>query len=290
MRRVSTPAIAALAAALVFTIATVSSVHADLADGVSAYDGGDYETAIAEFTAAAQAGDPGAQLALANMMQYGEGMQRDTASAAVWYRLAAERGDAVAQINLAELTRTGTGPEADPEGAYFWLSLAVRSGHRWAIAALPDYKRDLNLDAAALKRIDRRLANWRPFVAVDPVSGPAEVQDAATLSIASQSFRLTGIDVLAPGTRCMVRGNEHDCGHISSTALMDIVIGATVRCEPQVLSAKDGTRTAYCEADGYDLSFGMIYAGWATAAGDAIAHYQETERRARQAHRGLWHE
>jgi len=284
------PTIAALAAALVLTIVTVSSVHADLADGVSAYDGGDYETAIAEFSAAAQTGDTGAQLALANMMHFGEGMQRDIAGAAVWYRRAAERGDAVAQINLAELIRASTNPGYDPEAAYFWLNLAVRSGHSWAIAALPAYKQDLQLSAAALKRVDHRLANWRPFVTGDPISGSAEVQDASTLSIGSQKFRLTEIDVLAPGTHCVVRGNEHDCGHISSTALMDIVIGATVRCEAQLLSANDGTRTAYCEADGYDLSFGMIYAGWATATDDANAHYRETERHARQAHRGLWHE
>ena len=83
--------------------------RADIAAGVEAYDGGDLEAAFASFHAGAIAGDASAQVALAGLYQFGEGVARSDAAAAKWYLRAARLGDAVAQINLAEAYAAGRG-------------------------------------------------------------------------------------------------------------------------------------------------------------------------------------
>ena len=72
-------------------------------------DAGWYEDALAEFLPAAEAGDTQAQLALASMYQFGEGVAQNDVEAARWTRAAAESGDAVAQINLSQFFAAGRG-------------------------------------------------------------------------------------------------------------------------------------------------------------------------------------
>ena len=115
-------------------LALVRPAAADLAAGAEAYDGGDYETALAEWRAAAEAGDVEAAVALAGLYQHGEGARRDTAEAARWYRRAAQRGHVLAQLNLGELYSEGAGVPRDPVEAYLWLALAARGGNAWAQA------------------------------------------------------------------------------------------------------------------------------------------------------------
>src|SRR5437867_9161069 len=59
--------------------------------------------------ARAQAGDPVAQNQLGEMYEHGNGVPRDFAKAARWYRLAAEQGMAPAQLNLGTLYENGQG-------------------------------------------------------------------------------------------------------------------------------------------------------------------------------------
>ena len=71
----------------------VSSVAwADLAAGLAAFDAGDYRQAAEEWRPLAEAGDPEAQLALADLYRNGLGVPFDLAAAAAWYRRAAEQG------------------------------------------------------------------------------------------------------------------------------------------------------------------------------------------------------
>jgi TPR repeat protein len=67
-------------------------------------------------------------LALAN----GDGVPKDFAKAAEWYRRAAERGDRDAQNNLGVFFIQGTGVEKDLAEAYKWFSLAADGGSRGA--------------------------------------------------------------------------------------------------------------------------------------------------------------
>ena len=45
---------------------------------------------------------------------------------------------------------------------------------------------------------------------------------------------------------------------------------------------------AECNADGYDLAGGMVYAGWALAEGAHGQRYRAREEAARVAGRGIW--
>ncbi len=106
--------------------------QADFADGLAAYDGGDYRTAFEQWRALAEAGDAEAQTALAGLYAAGQGTPEDAAEALRWYRRAAEQGDAVAQQNLGELYESGRGVARDLVSAYLWLSLAAEQGQRWS--------------------------------------------------------------------------------------------------------------------------------------------------------------
>lgn len=125
----------ALAAALFFAaLARVPSPLAasDYAEGLAAYDAGDFVTAAEIWEDLAEAGDAAAQSALAELYLGGFGVAPDPAAAARWYRAAALQGDVAAQLNLGDLYRRGIGVERDPVQAYLWYSLAAEQGNAWA--------------------------------------------------------------------------------------------------------------------------------------------------------------
>lgn len=111
---------------------TAHLAAADFAEGLEAYDAGDYESVIAVWRPLAEAGDAEAQSALGGLYLIGEGVAADAARAAHWFRLAAEQGDPVARLNLGDLYARGLGVERNLVEAYFWLSLAAEQGRRWA--------------------------------------------------------------------------------------------------------------------------------------------------------------
>lgn len=271
----------ALCFALVFPLL---SSRADVADGVRAYDAGWYADALAEFLPAAKAGDMQAQLALASMYQFGEGVAQNDVEAARWTRAAAERGDPVAQINLAQFYGAGRGVERDAAESYFWLLLAAGQGNDWAQAHLAPAAAGLWDSAASAAQA--RAANWSPLGG--DLSGAPQVLDGQTLIVDGHRLRLEGIIAPPLGTRCRLRGNQHDCGRISTTALLDLTAGASVTCIRRETMAPDGSRHARCRAGGYDLSEGMVYTGWAEADAAQMSRYAALEAAARQARRGMW--
>jgi TPR repeat protein len=132
----------------------------DFADGAKAYDGGDYETAFAEWTVLAWQNDTRAQVAIAGMYRSGEGRPVDLVSALRWYRRAAELGDAIGQLNLGEMYSLGLGVARDVVQAHFWLSLAARKGRDWARERRDELATEMTpeqIDQAA-----RLLRDWKP--------------------------------------------------------------------------------------------------------------------------------
>lgn len=117
--------------------------------------------------------------------------------------------------------------------------------------------------------------------------GAPEVIDGETLRIGATTFRLHGIDAPDPAQTCEIRGRVYNCGRVSTTALMDLVAGVSVRCVPR----RDTTMspvTALCFATGYDLSEGMVHTGWALAMPRDGTKYARIEAKAKKAKRGLW--
>jgi TPR repeat protein len=140
-------------AALLLAV-TAAPSRADFADGLAAYDAGDYQTSVAEWRPLAEAGDPEAQVALAGLYLDGLGVARDQAEGARWYRLAAEQGEPVAQMNLGDLYSRGQGVPRDLAQAYLWLSLSAAQGRAWAERRRQDLARTMSgEDLAAAERL-----------------------------------------------------------------------------------------------------------------------------------------
>ena len=101
---------------------------ADFAAGQDAYNSGDYETAISEWQALAEAGDADGQFGMGLLYANGFGVPLDDAEALKWYGLAAEQNHPNAQCNIAVMHANGWGvPQSDDE-AFKWYSLAAEQG------------------------------------------------------------------------------------------------------------------------------------------------------------------
>ena len=99
-----------------------------LEDSRTAYQRGDYTTAMSLLRPLAEQGDAAAQNGLGLMFAQGHGVPQDYAQAVAWYRKAAEQGNAVAQSNLGVLYAQGHGVPQDYAQAVAWLQKAADQG------------------------------------------------------------------------------------------------------------------------------------------------------------------
>lgn len=126
-----------------------------------------------------------------------------------------------------------------------------------------------------------------PAVSGIELTGIPKVIDGETIEVGGARFRLHGIDAPDSRQKCEIRGRVYNCGHISKTALMDLVAGVKIRCVP-LAKSETATRWATCDAGGYDLAEGMVHTGWALAMPRDGGKYLRIERQAAKARRGLW--
>jgi TPR repeat protein len=77
---------------------------------------------------AAEQGDASAQNNLGVMLANGQGVPQDDGQAVQWYRLAAEQGHALAQYNLGGMYNSGRGVVRDTVRSYMWMLLAADAG------------------------------------------------------------------------------------------------------------------------------------------------------------------
>ena len=73
----------------------------------------------------ADKGCPEAQYELGDMYHWGNGMPKDLAEAARWYRLAAEQGHTDAQRRLGHMYSKGLGTPKNDDEALRWYKLAA---------------------------------------------------------------------------------------------------------------------------------------------------------------------
>jgi TPR repeat protein len=85
-----------------------------------------------ELVAMGERGSVRAQYLVGLALAKGDGVTKDMAKAAEWYRRAADRGDRDAQNNLGVFYIQGTGVEKDLAEAYKWFCLAADGGSRGA--------------------------------------------------------------------------------------------------------------------------------------------------------------
>ncbi len=138
-----------------------------------------------------------------------------------------------------------------------------------------------------------RLPSLLPLLALiafgaraETLSGPARVLTGDRLEVAGRLLRLAGIDAPEPGRICSREGREYDCGRIAATALMDLTLGVSVVCE--ILGPGDPAPARCRLPDGYDLSEGMVYTGWALARPHEGDPLRAQEQIARERRHGLW--
>ncbi|HTK85964.1 MAG TPA: tetratricopeptide repeat protein [Patescibacteria group bacterium] len=118
------------------------------------------ESEIEALVARARNEEAGAQEALGNRYETGNGVGQDYVEAAEWYRKAADQGITKAQKELGSLYARGLGVPRDYEEAYFWLSLStdpLSVGANPELAEISGYMRpDQRAD------VEKRLAEWKP--------------------------------------------------------------------------------------------------------------------------------
>ncbi len=108
------------------------------------------------------------------------------------------------------------------------------------------------------------------------------------IELQGKQYCLADIDAPEPAQQCtLANGKPYNCGRIATTALMDLLAGASVQCT-STKKYSNGCAIAYCKADGFDLSANMVHTGWALAAPDARGRYTTIEEKAKAGKRGLW--
>ncbi len=110
--------------------ATTLSFGANLQDGYSAIEKGDYKTAFTIFEDLASKGDIEAQYNLGFMYYNGEGVRQDYKKAFEWYEKAATQGFAEAQSNLGLMYVKGEGVRQDYKRAKEWFGKACDGGYQ----------------------------------------------------------------------------------------------------------------------------------------------------------------
>ena len=84
---------------------------------------------LANLRQSAEEGNAEAQYSLGLMYSSGDGIPKDKAEAAMWYRKAAEQGDARAQMNLGFLYSKGEGIPKDEAEGEKWYRKAAEQGN-----------------------------------------------------------------------------------------------------------------------------------------------------------------
>ena len=115
---------------------TGSSFGGDFVKGSTAYQSGDFATALQEWIPLAQQGDANAQFYVGWMYYNGEGVPKDAKTGGKWITLAAEQGDATYQSFLGEMYIRGQGVLKDDKTAMKWFTLAAEQGDADAQYAL----------------------------------------------------------------------------------------------------------------------------------------------------------
>lgn len=130
------------------------------------------------------------------------------------------------------------------------------------------------------------LAASVPAAAGGELRGPAEVLAGDRLRVAGTELALAGIDAPEPGQMCELGGRNDDCGRIAATALMDLTAGVEITC--RIVGPGDPPRARCRGPDGWDLSEGMVYTGWALVRRREDPTLLARQRIARERRHGLW--
>ena len=118
---------------------------------------------------------------------------------------------------------------------------------------------------------------------VPDIVGPAQVIDGDSLRVAGIEIRLFGIDAPEFRQTCLRAGHPLACGRAATRFLEWLTQGRELRCRARE-EDRYGRTVAACAVEGRDLGAAMVSGGHAVAYGA----YEQEERAARNAGRGIW--
>ena len=118
---------------MLLTMAALPIV-ADFGSGLTAYQKGDYATALKEWRPLAEQGDPAVQYNLGLMYVDGHGVPQDYGEAIKWFRRSADQDYEQAQHNLGAMYGSGQGVKRDYVQAYKWLNICAAKGNGGCIS------------------------------------------------------------------------------------------------------------------------------------------------------------
>jgi len=168
---------------------------------------------------------------------------------------------------------------------------------RWRFA-VSKYTGTLRL--AILLSIVAALVAWRIFEPAawtqhasprlaSTLQGYARAVDGDTIELSGTRIRLHGIDAPESAQTCLTGTLAYRCGERATLALIDLVRGQIVRCEPTGLDQYHRT-IARCTigSGGVDINARLVREGLAVAYRRYSDEYVPDETIARIAKRGLW--
>lgn len=173
------------------------SLLADYEDGVNAAFKGDFETALHEFTLAAEEGLDLAQYNLGILYFTGQGVDKDTAQAFRWTEAAAQQGHVAAQFNLASLYHSGDGVAADEDKAVQFFESAARAGHASAAVVLANMYADGEIGMGEEPGLFERFSSYLSALFSGDQDGEDLVLAHAWASIAIANESIEADDLLA---------------------------------------------------------------------------------------------
>ena len=173
------------------------SLLADYEDGVNAAFNGDFETALYEFTLAAEKGLDLAQYNLGILYFTGQGVEKDTAEAFRWTEAAALQGHVAATFNLASLYHSGDGVAADNDKAVELFEGAARAGHASAAVVLANMYADGEITMDEEVGLFDRLSSYLAGLFSGDLGGENLVLAHAWASIAIANESIEADDLLA---------------------------------------------------------------------------------------------
>ncbi len=123
-----------------------------------------------------------------------------------------------------------------------------------------------------------------------PLTGPAQAIDGATLTVGGQTIRLQGVQAPPASLVCRTNVMEIRCGDIARRVLDSFAGGAPVACLPATGAAQAPGTVAICRnRRGWDLAAMQVEAGWAIVQGALDSSpYRAAQVRAQANGAGLW--
>ncbi len=126
----------ALKAALIaFSLLCGAADAESFEDGLKAFEGGNYRTAMSLLRPLAAGGNARAQYNVGVMYEEGLGVPTDYTEALGWLLQAADQGNAEAKNHLGFLYLYGRGVSQDYVSAHMWFDLAASEGNLGAVLA-----------------------------------------------------------------------------------------------------------------------------------------------------------